>query len=163
MNAVHPCRTELTRCAGPGFSLTGGHSHTVSTTGGDVLRPTIGSPWSASPRGPSSGSAASRAHRTFGLRTRNCECWPPRQWIVRTTSARSASSTSAMMSVTMARRSRWPRLRHGHAWRIPCSIVRQGDSRLSKRNILRHPYYSLFLLPFHMRVFTLADRCLCRA
>ena len=19
----------------------------------------------------------------FGLRTRNCECWPPRQWIVR--------------------------------------------------------------------------------
>src|SRR5580704_17010749 len=42
----------------------------------------------------------------FGLRTRNCECWPPRQWIVRTTS-RAASSTSAMMSVTRARRSRW--------------------------------------------------------
>ena len=42
----------------------------------------------------------------FGLRTRSCECWPPRQWIVRTTS-RVASSTSAMMSVTRARRSCW--------------------------------------------------------
>ena len=42
----------------------------------------------------------------LGFLTRSCECWPPRQWIVRTTS-RAASSTSAMMSAIRARRSLW--------------------------------------------------------
>jgi transposase len=42
----------------------------------------------------------------FGLRTRICECWPPRQWMVRMTS-RAAWSTSAMISVTRARTSCW--------------------------------------------------------
>ena len=42
----------------------------------------------------------------LGLRTRSCECWPPRQWIVKITS-RTASSTSAMMSTTRARKSCW--------------------------------------------------------
>ena len=49
----------------------------------------------------------------FGLRTRNCECWPPRQWIVRTTS-RVASSTSAMMSTTSSAQQSLSRAR-GHA------------------------------------------------
>ncbi len=42
----------------------------------------------------------------FGLRTRSCECAPPRQWMVRMTS-RDTSPTSTMMSVTRARRSFW--------------------------------------------------------
>ena len=41
-----------------------------------------------------------------GLRTRSSECWPPRQWIVSTTS-RASSSTSTTMSVINVRSSCW--------------------------------------------------------
>ena len=101
MDAVHPPqRADAVR--GPGFSLTGGHSHPVQRRGDVLVRPSRG-------HAPHDGEGLFGVRQPcspdFGLRTRSCRCWPPRQWIVRTTS-RAVSSTSAMMSVTRARRSR---------------------------------------------------------
>src|SRR5437867_3855971 len=99
MNSIHPAHRADTMSS-PDFSLTGGHSHPVQGRC-DVL---------VGPSGRITARASSGVRQPcspdLGLRTRNCECWPPHQWTVRTT-LRVASSTSATMSVTRARRSRW--------------------------------------------------------
>ena len=70
----------------------------------------------------------------------HCECWPPRQWIVRITS-RAFSSTSAMMSMTAARRSRcrarmvtpgvWRDSGDGDTQASKCLRSQNGSSRVT--------------------------------
>ena len=97
-----PDRADAVR--GPGLSLAGRACPSGSARR-RCRRRTIAPPCWAITASASSG-VRQPCSPTLGLRTRSCECWPPRQWIVRTTS-RVASSTSAMMSATRARRSCW--------------------------------------------------------
>ena len=62
----------------------------------------------------------------FGLRTRSCECWPPRQWIVRMISRACFVDVGDDVGDEGAQE---PLTRtHGHARRIPRGIEILGEA-----------------------------------